>query len=304
MPLIFACVMSLAVASDAQPLQYGMNTRVLTPPMGDKMRELGAGLVRLPYGWDVIEPGCKRCFDWTRTDAWRDEAKRSGLRIFGTLAYAPRWANGGHPFNYPALVSQDWYDFVYATVSRYKDDIDLWGVWNEADLPEYFHDGTVASYADLVATARSAIIAANPRARVIGPDLSWHSSHDGWFPAVMRASGALFDIVSVHWYADAPNLDQWMDTLVRPFVDGKPVWLSETGMRTCQTLFGEIGQALFYRQVLEGIYPRRNWIQALLFYDLHDPPEDDACSSAITRRDWSNRPAFLQMQSFIRAHAR
>src|SRR3954462_956119 len=116
-----------------------MNPRVLRPPMGDKMRELGAGLVRLPYGWDVIEPACKRCFEWTRTDAWRDEAKRSDLRIFGPLAYAPRWANGGHPFNYPALVSQDWYDFVYATVSRYKDDIDLWGVWNEADLPEYFH---------------------------------------------------------------------------------------------------------------------------------------------------------------------
>jgi len=279
-----------------------MNTRVLTPQIGDKMRELGATLVRLPYGWDVIEPACKGCFDWRTTDAWRDEAKRSRLTIFGSLAYAPRWANGGHPFNYPPLVLQDWYDFVFATVSRYKGDISLWGVWNEADLDEFLKGRNVELYTRLVATARAAIVAANPQARVLGPDLSWHSSHDGWFPAVMRASGALFDIVTVHWYADAPPLDQWLDTLVLPFVYGKPVWLSETGMRSCQTFFGEIGQALFYRQVLEAVYARRHWLGALMFYEMYKAADESSCGSAITRDDWSNRPAFSQMQAFIGAH--
>ena len=281
-----------------------MNTRVLTPQIGDKMRELGAHLVRLPYGWDVIEPACKGCFEWRITDGWRDEAKRSGLTIFGSLAYAPQWANGGHPFNYPPLVMQDWYDFVYATVARYKDDIFLWGVWNEADLDAFLKGGSVQLYAQLVATARSAIVAANPRARVLGPDLSWHASHDGWFVGVMRSAGALFDIVTVHWYADAPPLDQWMDTLVLPFADGKPVWLSETGMRACQSFFGEIGQALFYRQVLEGAYARRHWLTGLMFYEMHQGADDPSCGSAITRDDWSNRPAFSQMQSFIREHSK
>src|SRR6186713_247283 len=114
--VVFIAVWAPAANAAAQTLQHGMNTRVLTPQIGDKMRELGATLVRLPYGWDVIEPACKGCFDWTTTDAWRDEAKRSRLTIFGSLAYAPRWANGGHPFNYPPLVLQDWYDFVFATV--------------------------------------------------------------------------------------------------------------------------------------------------------------------------------------------
>src|SRR5262245_13777699 len=130
-----AFVFTLAILSAhdaaAQNLHYGMNTRVLTPRMADKMVELGAGVVRLPYGWDLIEPTCKGCFEWTVTDAWRDEAKRTGRAIFGSLTYAPRWANGGHPYNYPPLVYQDYYDFVYAVVSRYKDDIFLWGVWNE-----------------------------------------------------------------------------------------------------------------------------------------------------------------------------
>lgn len=282
-----------------------MNTRVLTPQMGDKMRELGSTLVRLPYGWDLIEPTCKGCFDWAVTDAWRDEAKRSGLTIFGSLAYSPPWANGGHPYFYPPLVLQDWYDFVYATVLRYRDDIFLWGVWNEANLDVYDRGGTPESYTDLVIVARSAIRAANPRAQVLGPDFSHHATHDGWFPAVMRSAGALFDVVTIHWYPDeGANLDVWLDTLVRPFVAGKPVWLAETGMRPCQSFFGEIGQALFYRQVLEAVYARRTWVTGLLFYDLHDPPESGSCGSAITRDDWSNRPAFDQLQTFIRTRAR
>ena len=114
-----------------------MNTRVLTAPMADKMTELGGGVVRLAFGWDVIEPDCKGCFDWTTTDAWRDEAQRTHRTIFASLAYTPAWANGGHPYRYPPLNYQDWYDFVFATVSRYRDDILLWGVWNEPNLDEY-----------------------------------------------------------------------------------------------------------------------------------------------------------------------
>lgn len=282
-----------------------MNTRVLTPPMAAKMTELGAGMVRLPFGWDVIEPSCKGCFDWRTTDAWRDEAKRSGLTIFASLTYAPRWANGNNPFNYPPLVYQDWYDFVLAAVSRYKDDIQYWGVWNEPNLDSWMHGASVAVYTNLALTARAAITAANPRAQVIGPEVSHHAMEDGWFAAAMRATGALFDVVTVHWYSEAPKLDLWLDTVVSPLVGGKPVWLSETGMRPCQSLFGEIGQALFYRQVLEAVYARRHWMTGVMFYDLYDPPDETTtCGSAITRRDWSNRPAFLQMQSFIRAHPR
>lgn len=285
----------------APNLHYGMNTRVITPEMADKMAELGAGVIRVPYGWDLIEPACKGCFDWTTTDAWRDEAKRTHRVIFGSLAYAPRWANGGHPYNYPPLVYSDWYDFVYATALRYKDDIFLWGVWNEPNLDVFLQGTSIEVYTNLALTARSAIRAANPRALVIGPSVSWHATTDGWFPAAMRATAALFDIVAVHWYADGPRLDAMMDDLVRPHAYGKDVWLAEVGMGHCNSLFGEVGQALFYRQVLEAFQARRHWWTAVLFYELHDPPDGRYCGSAITRPDWSNRPAFRVLQSAIRS---
>ena len=85
-----ACLaLSAAAPPAAQDLHYGMNTRVLTAPMADKMSELGAGVVRLAFGWDVIEPGCKGCFNWDddRCVARRGEAHAShDLRVAGLRA--------------------------------------------------------------------------------------------------------------------------------------------------------------------------------------------------------------------------
>src|SRR3954465_9390045 len=250
-------------------------------PVAGKMEELGAGVVRLAFGWDVIEPDCKGCFNWTTTDAWRDEARRTHRTIFASLAYAPAWANGGHPYRYPPLNYQDWYDFVFATVSRYRGDIDLWGVWNEPNLDQYLEGADLKVYRSLVITARAAIRAADPLATVLGPDVSFHGVKDGWFAAAMTDFGDLFDIVTVHWYADGPDLEVMMDRMVRPLAPRQPVWMSEVGMKPCASLFGEAGQALLYQRVLRAFEARREWWTGVLFYDLYEPPVGRDCGTAI-----------------------
>jgi len=298
---MLAVASCVSASASAQNLHYGMNTRVLTPQMADKMAELGAGVVRLVFGWDVIEPASKGGFTWERTDAWRDEARRTHRTIFASLAYAPAWANGGRPYRFAPLNFQDWYDFVFATVSRYKDDIFLWGVWNEPNLDVYLDGADLRTYRTLAVMAHAAIRAANANAVVIGPDVSWHGVKDGWFAAAMNDFGDLFDIVAVHWYQDGPDLEFFMDNLVRPGSLGKPVWLSETGMKPCFSLFGEAGQALLYARVLRAFAARRSWWTGVSFYDLHDDPIAGDCGSAITHTDWSNRPAFLVYQRAIAA---
>jgi Glycosyl hydrolase catalytic core len=300
--LISILVVCGSSSARAQNLHYGMNTLELTPPMADKMVELGAGVVRLAYGWDVIEGRCKGCFDWTTTDAWRDEARRTGRTIFASLAYAPSWANGGQPYHYPPLNYQDWYDFVYAVASRYRDDIFLWGVWNEPDLDGFLKGADLRVYRSLAIAARAAILAANARALVLGPEVSHLSLKSGWFAAAMADYGDLFDIVTVHWYVDGPALDFMMDRLVRPWTRGHPIWLSEVGMTPCASLYGEIGQTMFYDRVLAAFQPRREWWTAVLFYDLYELPKPHSCGGAITRADWSNRPAFTLLQQFIAAN--
>ena len=300
--LITGLALSHASAARAQNPHYGMNTRVLDARMADKTVELGAGVVRLPFGWDVIEPNCKGCYNWATTDAWRDEAKRTHRAIFASLAYAPSWANGGHPYQYPPLNYQDWYDFVFATVSRYRDDIALWGVWNEPNLDSFLQGTDLKVYRSLVIMAHAAIRAANPRAMVLGPDVSWHGVTTGWFASAMHDFGDLFDIVTVHWYPDGPDLGLMMDQLVQPVSQGKQVWLSEVGMASCASLFGEAGQALLYSRVLKAFQSRRSWWTSVSFYDVYDEPKAGPCGDAITRADWSNRPAFLLYQGFIKAN--
>src|SRR5215475_5023574 len=161
--LIVVLVFDFAtIPAFAQNAHYGMNAHDVSAMTADKMVELGAGIVRVVYGWDRIEPDCKGCFTWERTDVWRDEARRTGRAIFGTLAYTPRWANGGAPINTPPLRVEDWYDFVYATADRYKDDVFLWGIWNEPNLDSYFRNADLGAYEALVRVAASAIHAANP----------------------------------------------------------------------------------------------------------------------------------------------
>jgi len=301
--LIFVLLLGVAsVPAFAQQVDYGMNAHDVSHMTADKMVELGATIIRVVYGWDRIEPDCKGCFTWDRTDVWRDEARRTGRKIFGILAYPPRWANGGAPINTPPLDNQDWYDFVYATVDRYKDDVFLWGIWNEPNLNSYFRNGDLEAYEALVRTAASAIRAANPRAQVLGPEVSQLAIPNGWYAAVMDDVGSLFDIVTVHWYVDGPAIDRFMDEGIRPWSLRKEVWLDEVGVKPCQTNFGEAGQALLYRRVLDAFQQRRNWWTGVMFYVLHDdPPEPPGCGSGITRDDWSNLPAFLLYQAFMRA---
>jgi Glycosyl hydrolase catalytic core len=293
------CAASPAFAQNAH---YGMNAHDVSAMTADKMTELGAGIVRVVYGWDVIEPNCKGCFNWSFTDAWRDEARRTKRAIFGTLGYTPRWANGGAPFNTSPLNDQDWYDFVYATVNRYQDDVFFWGIWNEPNLDSYLRNRDLQAYERLARTAESAIHAANPSALVLGPDVSHHAIESGWYAAAMRAFGSLFDIVTVHWYVDGPPLEGFMDEGVRPWAMRKDVWLTEVGMTPCQTNLGEAGQALFYQRVLRAFERRRGWWTGVLFYDLHDLPNPLNCGAAITRPDWSNRPAFSLYQAFMKAY--
>jgi len=121
------------------------------------------------------------------------------------------------------------------------------------------------------------------------------------YSAAMNDFGDLFDVVSVHWYVDGPDLEFFMDQLVQPASLGKPVWLAETGMKPCFSLFGEAGQALFYSRVLRAFAARQEWWTGVSFYDLHDDLTPGDCGSGITRPDWSNRAAFRVYQHVIGA---
>src|SRR5262245_54415359 len=72
-----ALTLALLISTTAvgQNYSYGVCAIDLDAPTADKTAELGTGLVRLAYTWDVIEGDCKGCYNWTHADRWRDEAR-------------------------------------------------------------------------------------------------------------------------------------------------------------------------------------------------------------------------------------
>jgi hypothetical protein len=116
----------------------------------------------------------------------------------------------------------------------------------------------------------------------------------------MKKFGDVFDVVTVHWYGDFPAIGLFMDQGVRPYSQFKDVWLTEVGLKPCDSTFGEAGQALFYQTVLRAFEPRRSWWTAVVFFNIYDPPSTPDCGSGIVRPDWSNRPAFLVLQANIK----
>ena len=79
-------------------------------------------------------------YDWSAPDALVAEAARNGIEVLGVLCCTPQWdaVSPAPPsdifFTSPPRDYELWGDYVFRTVSRYKDRVHYWEVWNEPDF--------------------------------------------------------------------------------------------------------------------------------------------------------------------------
>ena len=292
-------------AAAAQNLHYGMNTRVLTPQMADKMAELGAGVVRLAFGWDVIEPACKGCFDWTTTDAWRDEARRTRPRRSSRRsAYAPAMGQRRPSVRVPAARTIRTGTTSCSRPCRAIATTSFCGASGTSRTSTCILKGAdLRTYRTLAVMAHAAIRAANPRAIVLGPEVSWHGVKDGWFAAAMNDFGDLFDIVTVALVRGRPRSRR-----VHGPARAAGRRMGKTGVAERErdeavlSLFGEAGQALFYSRVLEALRGAAELVDRRQLLRSHD----DRPAERLRRRHHARRlvePAGVPLyQRVIRAN--
>lgn len=307
-------VCTAAAANDLSP--YGLCVHLPTDAQLDKVKHAGVDWIRVDFNWVNMEPQTKGVFRWQETDRVVQSATDRGLKVFATLAYSPRWANGNQHHSAPPQRAQDWVDYVAAVVARYKDRVAHWGMWNEPNLGHFF-SGTKDDYVNtILIPGAQAAKAVDPGCFVLGPDLSHHDGWEDWMKHVLRNAGQHLDVVTHHIYKSPAKktwrlLDRWTypwegrpyfrATLRHVLRDngaaGKPVWLTETGQRSAG---GEREQAEFYRDFLERMQ-RRDWLKKVFFYELTDHPHDQE-TWGLLRRDQSEKPAYGTYRDFILAH--
>ena len=89
----------------------------------------GIKWTREEFFWGDIEPA-KGKFSWEKYDRVVETARQNRLNLFGILDYSAAWAGSAGVCS-PPRDFQDYGNFVYQTVSRYKDKIKYWEIWNE-----------------------------------------------------------------------------------------------------------------------------------------------------------------------------
>ena len=171
-----------------------------SPTRFDAMQDANIAWGRYDFSWRSVEATSKGAFNWAVQDYAVAEANARGLHIYAGLGYTPTWASAGGNPNNPPTNLQDWYDYVFATVSRYKDSIHYWEMWNEPNLTQFWN-GTRAQYINLAqdrgrcrARRRSRLLRARSGA------FQRRSGRAAWMTNVLQQAGNKIDIISFHQY--------------------------------------------------------------------------------------------------------
>jgi hypothetical protein len=272
---------------------------VLMPRGFELAGQAGIGWVRFVIGYSIVNPsrGVFR-YEESGFDAQVAKARQEGLRILGKLAFAAPWNTsappdlppGVDPLHFPPRDYGAWADYVFQTVSRYRDQIQHWEVWNEPDLASFWY-GTAAQYAELLAISYDAIKRANPNAKVVlgglalgGPPERLNRNflteilNDARYPAAQY-----FDVMNFHHYGTPDEARRRMsyvrDALRQANASDKPIWITETGyssdpsQQSDPNYRGLEGQAQWLRDMIPYLL---NELRAdkVFWYRLYDYPAD------------------------------
>jgi hypothetical protein len=173
--------------------------------------EMGIVWMLRDFSWSSIEPS-KGNWNWNEFDTYTAEAGQNNKKILGILDYDAAWIHNdscGHPGGpgvFRRIVAGDaevaaFCEYVRQTVSRYKNSVGAWCIWNEPNLGDRFWSGTPKEFFTLTKAAADAIREAAPDAVIIGGAFNTLATNDIWTKGIFE-SGAMkkIDFIAYHPY--------------------------------------------------------------------------------------------------------
>lgn len=159
------------------------------------LKEAGVSFVRFDFLWEDIEPQ-QGSYNFEKYDYLVNLLTENQIRILGVLSYSASWA--GEDWNYPPYKNETFVNYVSMTVSRYKDKVKYWEIWNEPDFPVYWAvRDDMKGYTQLLKESYIAVKKCDPSAKVVLGGLT----SDGYYALknIYRNGGKdYFDIMNIH----------------------------------------------------------------------------------------------------------
>ena len=220
------------------------------------MRAAGIRWARADFSWNAVE-WKKGDWHFNHLDRVLDEADKAGITILPILDYNVSWAN-------PAFQHlDDWSEYVRQLVTRYKDRIRYWEVWNEENIPNFWKEPNAKDYVTLLKRTYEIIKEIDPELKVVFGGLAG-VPHDYYENVLKEGGGKYFDIVNIHPYRGGivtvslcerflDDIKKFRDLTIKYTGEDRPVWITEMGWAT-PPAFGTTN-----RQVIEAglkqLYP-------------------------------------------------
>ncbi len=211
---------------------------------------------------------------------WRQyvrDLRKEGICIFGEIAQCPRElssrpdarqeaGDAGPEFN--RVRPRDyvlWDALMEQLAADFRDDIQVWEIWNEANLKDRYWTGTAEEFAELVEHTSGALRRGNPKARIAAAGFT-NGVGDGFADRLLTLGmGRHIDIFSVHYTDQNPgSLDDWRKLLAKHRL-ALPIWNSEEKSEVpIRNLAGSVERSFKFIHVDVG-YPeyrplvRKDW---------------------------------------------
>jgi polysaccharide biosynthesis protein PslG len=199
----------------------------------------GAKRVRLQGGWAKCEK-VKGVYDFTWLDEIVDDALSQGVSPWIQPSYGnPIYEGGGQailaggiPTSEEALKA--WDNWVYALLSRYKDKVKEWEVWNEPDISKKM---TAQEFAVFHVRTCEIIKKVQPEARIIALGLAGlgRTEYVTSIMDILKAENKLhfMDVLSYHGYSSRPEQTypqiQKLREILNEYKPGIEMWQGENG---------------------------------------------------------------------------
>lgn len=198
------------------------------------MKAAGVEWVRTDFDWANIEKKQGE-WDFKLLDETVDWAEAAGIKVLPILDYDVKWASPAHAH------LDEWNTYVRTVVTRYKDRIRVWEVWNEQNSPSMWRDKTsAANYTKLLKATYETIKAIDPNLTVLyggTAGLPWDFIEESY----KAGANQYFDVMNVHpyRYPAAPELTNFVSDMAKLRsimtkygAGSKPVWITEIGWPT------------------------------------------------------------------------
>ncbi|MDD5292105.1 MAG: cellulase family glycosylhydrolase [Candidatus Omnitrophica bacterium] len=275
------------------------------------LEEAGVSFVRMDFLWEDIEPENDN-FVFDKYDLIVKLLSEKNIRILGVMGYCVSWA--GEKWNSVPDNTADFLDYVSNVVSRYKDRIKYWEVWNEPDSPKYFvvQDG-MKTYTQLLKEVYTAAKKIDPSCKIVLGGMTSGGYYD--IKDVYANGGKdYFDIINIHPFVDPLSpadvksiytIYNNLERLKSQYGDvAKKIWFTEIG---CPGMRGGVSkgwwmgrspseseQAQFIQTIYTDVIDLVNLEKVFWAYfrDNKDHFKDDVDYFGLVRWDFSKKPAF------------